>query len=170
MRTLFLSITSLLMSGFLTTAMATKYAMPQDSEVKSDNGKYVLKITAKTGKHGVYEGDKLLWSFEREVWHNGYFLSNDGKHVLWVAWKHMKAEHTDKKEAVVAYAAEGKVMSKTFGQVSEPRPRGAREVGPIGDFWRLWRGKMEQEGNKVTIAVAGKEPLVIDLANPKGGD
>jgi len=170
MRTLFLSLTSLAVSGFLTSAMATSYAPPQDKEVKSANGKYTLKITAKTGEHRVFVGNKELWSFKRDVWHHETFLSNDGAHVVWVAWRHVKDESTAKGEAIAAYSAEGKVVSKTYDQVSKPRARGGREIGPIGDFWRLWRGKVEQEGNAVTIAVAGKDALVIDLADPKGGD
>ncbi len=177
MRTLFLSLTSLLVAGFLTPAFATKFVQPEDHEVKSANGKYALKINAKTGEHKLFEGNpdkpgeaKELWSFKREVWHNDIFVANDGTHVLWVAWRHVKEESTEKGEAIIAYSAEGKVMSKTFNQISKPRARGPREVGPIGDFWRLWRTGVKQEGDTVTIAVAGKEALVVDLKNPKGGD
>ena len=112
MRTLFLSLTSLAVSGFLTSAMATSYAPPQDKEVKSANGKYTLKITAKTGEHRVFVGNKELWSFKRDVWHHETFLSNDGAHVVWVAWRHVKDESTAKGEAIAAYSAEGKVVSK----------------------------------------------------------
>ena len=168
MRTLMMSLSALICSGFLTTAMATKYAQPKDHEVPSANGKFVLKISAETGEHRLCEGDKVLWKFKREVWHNDYFVSNDGQCVLWVAWRHVKEEATEKGEAVAVYSPEGKVLSKTFNQISKPRARGMREIGPIGDFWRLWRTGLEREREVVTITVTGKNPLIIDLANPLG--
>jgi len=164
MRTFLLSLTTLMISGFLATALATSFAEPQDREVKSANGKYSLKIEAESGKHRIYEGEKLLWSFEREIWHDEYFVSNDGKHVLWVAWKFVREDQVKRDVAVKVYGAKGVEMSQTYDQVSQPRPYAEGEVGPIGDFWRIWRGECKQEGDVVTIQTAGKPACVVDFA------
>lgn len=172
MRTLLLSLASLVVIGFLTPVMATKFAEPQDMLYQSPNGKYTLKITAKTGEHQLCEGDKVLWSFKRRLWYNDYFVSDDGKYVLWVEWQHTSKEFAEKTEAFAVYSADGTVVSKNISDVSELRERrDGDSIGPFGQSMRIWRDKIiKRDGEKVTIKVVGKESLVIDLANPKGED
>lgn len=170
MRRFFFSLTILVVSGFLSSAMAFKVAQPESREVLSANGKYRLKIHAESGVHKVYEGKKELWSFERKVWHDEYFVSNDGRYVLWVAWVYVKDEHTDQGEAVIAYSAKGKAISWTYKEISKPKSYQNVRPGPIGDFWRYWREGVKQQGNKVIIAVTDKKPFVLNLENPTGGD
>lgn len=172
MRTFLLSFASLVIIGFLSQAMATRFAEPQDLQYQSPNGKYTLKITAKTGEHQLCEGDKVLWSFKRRLWYNDYFVSNDGKYVLWVEWQHTSKEFAGKTEAFAVHSADGKVISKNISNVSELREkRDGDSIGPFGQSVRIWRDKIiKRDGEKVTIKVVGKDPLVIDLTNPKGGD
>lgn len=136
MKTIISTATALIIGGFLSSALAYKIAEPDDTEYKSTNGKYTLKINAETGLHRVCEGDKVLWSFKREVWHDEYHVSNDGKHVLWVAWEYVKDKQT-KEQAVVVYSAEGTVIEKSYAEASKPRQYQAGDVGPVGDFWRI---------------------------------
>lgn len=167
MKTLFASMTALILGGFLSTASATSYAPPEDQAIPSPNGKFTLKITANTGEHRLMEGDKVLWSFKRDVWHDQYFVSNDGKHVLWVAWKYVKLEDAANK-AIVVYSAKGEAVSRTYAEASKPRAYKDHEIGPIGDFWRIWREmEITREGDVVTIKAAGKGDFVVDLSDLK---
>lgn len=160
---------------------ATSYADPKSETIESANGKYTLITDPKTKNHKVYSSDNLkepLWSFERRIWHDEFFLSNDGQRVLWVAWedvqvddgkewRNRQADEAQQEEAVVVYSADGVIVKKTFADVSNPiKPEGP---GPIGDFWRVWRGtEITQKDDVISIAVKGKnEDFTIDLSKIK---
>jgi hypothetical protein len=160
------AISAFLLLGFISSASATKIGQPEDRVVRSPNSEYVLHIETKSGRHEIRKGTKVLWSFARKVWHDNYYLSNDGQSVLWVAWKHVKADDVEKNEALSIYSSEGVVSSKTFLEVSKPRHRREKERGPIGDFWRIWRDeKIARKGDVISIAVEGtKANFTIDLS------
>jgi len=158
--------TSLVMACFcfISSAQATSYAKPKDRDIKSSNGQYLLHINAGSGLHEVKEGEKVLWSFEKNVWHNDYYVSDDGKYVLWVAWKYVKEEDLQA-EAVVVYSSEGVVLKKTYAEVGTPRKYKEDEIGPIGDFWRIWRAGVIIKERVISIEVAGNEkPLEIEFS------
>lgn len=166
MKTYILTATAIILSGFLSTVSAFKPAPQEDEEYKSANGKYTLKISAEEGIHRICEGEKVLWTFKYEVWHDDFFVSDDGKHVLRVAWEYVQNENAERDDAIVVYSANGMVLHKNYAEVSKPREYLKDEIGPVGDFWRIWRVGVKREGEKVTIEVTGKPPLVIDLMNP----
>lgn len=160
---------------------ATSYADPKSETIESANGKYTLITDPKTKNHKVYSSDNLkepLWSFKRHIWHDEFFLSNDGQRVLWVAWEYVQvddgkgwrnreADEAQQVEASVVYSPDGVLVRKTFAEVSNPvKPIGP---GPIGDFWRVWRGeKITQKDDVISIAVEGKnEDFKIDLSQIK---
>ena len=163
MKTL-IALVPVLFAGMLTTALATSFAPPTDRVVKSPNGTYALHIHAKSGKHEIKKGNEVLWSFKRDVWHNDYYLSDNGKHVLWVGWQYIKVSDASKTSAIAVYSADGSVSERTISKVSTPRRYKKTEIGPIGSFWRIWRDKSSREGEIVTIPVAGKKtPLRVAL-------
>ena len=160
---------------------ATSYADPKSETIASANGKYTLITDPKTKNHKVYSSDNLkepLWSFERRIWHDEFYLSNDGQRVLWVAWENVQvddgkgwrnrqADEAQQEEAIVVYSPDGVLVRKTFAEVSNPvKPIGP---GPIGDFWRVWRGtKITRNDDVISIAVKGKhEEFKIDLSKIK---
>jgi hypothetical protein len=63
-------------------------------------------------------------------------------------------------------ARPGVARSYTYKKLSRPRERKPGEIGPIGDFWRVWRGDATIKGDTLTINVEGGKPVVIDLVNP----
>ena len=140
-----ITIAAVLVTGFFSNVMATSYASPKERVVKSPNGKYSLDVNPMTGQHEVRKDGKLVWSFKRKIWHDRFFLSNDGQRVMWVAWSNMQ-EHDDKgyinrqadqaqqDQAIAVYSPAGMVLKKTFAEMGKPRKRVGR--GPIGDFWR----------------------------------
>ena len=61
------------------------------------------------------------------------------------------------------YSPDGVVLKKTFPEVSNPVKSDGS--GPIGDFWRVWRGAIANLGEDViSIAVKGRsEDLKINF-------
>lgn len=151
---------------FLHPAAATSYAPPSDEVIKSPNGRFELHIKAKSGTHTIYQGKKRLWKFKRDVWHHACFLSDDGQHVLWLAWPFVKTEQLEE-PALVIYGAKGELAKKSFKELCVPRKYRRNEIGPIGDFWRIWRDGATRKENVVTVEVSGRKSLKIDLATLK---
>lgn len=96
---------------------ATSFGSPQDRAVKSPNGKCIPDINAKSDDHKILTGKKRFWSFKRNVWHDDYFISNDGKYVLWVAWEYVQEEDVKKKGALTVYSTEGVTLKKTYAEL-----------------------------------------------------
>lgn len=158
------SIAAVLLIGFFNSASATRFVAPSDQVVKSPNGQFHLHINATSGLHELREGTKFLWSFQRNVWHHDYFVSNDGKHVMWLSWRFVKADDLET-EALTVHSSVGVALKKTFAELGTPRPYKNDEIGPIGDFWRIWRGEVTRKGEVISIAVEGREkPIEIDFS------
>lgn len=81
----------------------------------------------------------------------------------------MKADEL-KNEAPVLYSSSGPVLKKTYAELGAPRPYRKDEVGPVGDFWRIWRGDATRKGEVVSIAVEGREKhFEIDFSKLSDG-
>ena len=93
----------------LPLAKGTSYAPPEDRTARSPNGKFTLRIDPKNGRHRVYQGKKRLWSFQQEVWHDAFFLSNDGQRVMWLAWPYVQTEAL-KTPAMIIFSPSGIVL------------------------------------------------------------
>lgn len=167
MKFLALSFALFLGLGWSSLVSAFKVAPPQDRSVRSPNGQYVLEINAKSGQHQVKKGSKTLWSFKKGANYGEYCLSNDGRFVFWASWAYVQADEAKKEVALAVYSSEGTVLQKRYAEVSVPRPYKEREIGPMGDFWRVWRQKVTQKEDLVSIAVEGKRAFVIDLSKPE---
>ena len=125
MKTIFV-IAAIIAIGCAHTATATKFPAPKDRTVTSPNGTYALDINTKTGQNDIREGEKVLWSFNRTVWLDVVYLSNDGQRVLWVAWEHVTVDDTHRKDALVVYSPEGVVLKKTFSRTQTGTPSNSR--------------------------------------------
>jgi len=151
-----LTTSAVILLGFVDSVMATKFGPPKDREIKSPNGQFLLHISAQSCRHEVREGTKVLWSFDKDVWHNDYFVSNDGEFVLWVSWRFVKADDV-KMTALTVYSKSGAALEKTFAELGTPRAYRKDEIGPIGDFWRIWRGDVSRKAEVISIEVEGRE-------------
>jgi hypothetical protein len=154
--------------AFTANALATSYAPPKDYDVKSANGKFTLHLNAKENHHevkGAFESQGG-WKFSHKMWHDRFFISDDGETAAIVHWKWCKADQLDE-PAVVIYGREGVRATFSYRELSTPRNRGEREVGPIGDLWRVWRSDATLKGNLLTIKVEGRKPCDIDLQTAK---
>ena len=148
--------------------MATKITEPVDHDVKSANGKFTLHVSAEDGNHEV-TGEFLSnggWKFSNRVAFQSFLVSDDGESVAVVDWALCKADELDQ-PAVVIYGREGARRTFCYREISIPRKRNEDEVGPVGDFWRVWRGDASLNGNLLTIKGEGRKPSVIDLQSAK---
>lgn len=147
-------------------SFGTSIVPPSDKTILSPNQSYELKISAKSGLHRLrkaYGLHKTLWTFRRHVWHDEYFVSSTGGHVACISWEFVKIEDLDL-PAVVIYGATGEVAKMTFRQVGDARRYRRREIGPIGEFWRVWREAVAHTGETVEIKTPSGRKLAVDLA------
>lgn len=147
----------------LSVAFATSYAPVQVRSILSANKEFELTITPKTGLHEIKTRQgQLKWTFTRKVWQDDYFISNDGNKVIWVAWPYVKASNCNE-PAVIIYSEHSSPTEWTYDAVSIPRIYKENEIGPIGEFWRIWRGSASNQDGTIIIKTEGKEPMAISL-------
>jgi hypothetical protein len=163
--------TLLMIIGMITLAgnlMATEFTEPVDHDVKSANGEFNLHVSVKDGIHEVSGefGPKGGWKVQSKSSFQTFLLSDDGESVAVVDWAMCKVDELDE-PAVVIHGREGVRGTFSYRELSVPRKLRGDEVGPIGDFWRLWRGEATLKGNLLTIDVEGRKPCVIDLQTAK---
>lgn len=156
MKTFVTCIVCAIACSFPVLAHATSYAQPKLRDVYSPNRKYFVRIHPDTEKHDIFAvgDDTPLWSFTRHVWHDDYFVCNDGEFVAWVAWRHCKAEQVND-SAVIVYSRDGIAASHSYRDLCSPQRRLPWDVGPIGDFWRVWRKECQMAGDTITINTIG---------------
>ena len=145
----------------ISSAFCTSYAPPQNREVVSENGKYMLYVDSKKGVHTVFDISgvkKQLWNFKHSVWHFPFLISNDGKTVVTISWRHVQDKNGVEKTPIkdktaVIFWRDGKEWkSYKFDKVF-PNPPQTKNVGvgPIGDFWRTWYHDVAVSGDTFSI-------------------
>jgi hypothetical protein len=187
-------MTFLLIAALTATLSATSIK-PQDShEVKSSNGKFTLQVDAESGTHkvtGEFASGLGSWEFKHDASQHQFFVSDDGQAAAVVHWHwcggfgleldspavviygRTAVEGGGRRtlpngdEIFVSSSRPGVLRSYTYSELSKPRQRKPDEIGPIGDFWRVWRGEATIKGNVLTIDIEGGMPRVIDLRNPQ---
>lgn len=142
----------------------TRFAPPEKDEVFSLNGKFYVKIDPDSETHQVFSIEDLepIWEFQRKVWHEEYFIANDGQSVVLVAWPFVSEPNLDK-PAIIVYRADGKADNLAYNAVSTPRKYHPGEVGPLGDRWRIWRKGAEVQKTDLVIEVEGGKAVRISL-------
>ena len=145
-------------------ALGTSYAPPQRQVISSANGKFTVTIDPKTDVHKVRKKDEqtVLWQFKKSVWHDQWIISDDGKKVVWIAWRWVQQDKLDQ-SAIIVFSNDGSQKSYTFKQVSDPGDKRPKAMGPIGDFWRIWQAGVKVTNETVTVATIAKDPASISL-------
>jgi hypothetical protein len=160
-----------LMSVIALTAKlaATSYAPPESHEVASTNGKFRVHVDAEKDTHritGDFGAGNGAWKFTHEVAHHRFFVSDNGEAAAVVHWSWIQDYDLDE-PAVAIYGRFGAKRTYSYRELSQPRKPEPGTIGPVGDFWRIWRGDTSIDGNMLTIYVEGGKPRVIDLKNPQ---
>jgi hypothetical protein len=136
-------------------ALATSYAQPVRHDVYSPNGAFVLDVNPETNTHTVFDArDRAapLWSFSAGVWHNPFSLSNDGAVVARVGWEHVKVEDLPDPSAIIFWNRAGAFRRYSVAELCPDPPKTQDvDVGPIGDSWRTWYTKVDQDDETVTL-------------------
>ncbi len=147
-------------------ALATKFAASKSHDVESTTGKFKLHVNAEDGIHEVSGDFRFLkpWKFHHDISNHSFFVSDDGEAAAVVHWRFCQTGELDE-PAVVIYGRDGARRIFTYRQLSTPRKLGEDEIGPIGDFWRIWRGEASMKGDILTISVEGGPPRSIDLSS-----
>ena len=153
-----------------------KVVAPKDNLVVSQNGKFTLKINKEDKLYEIYQGEKMLWSFKKDVDNHVrffsqinsglYVLANDGQKVLWISGSIAEAGH-QKKQAVWVRTPKNETFSKTYEEICEPKPQTMVYVSPpTGLRHFIWRtGDVTQNGDVISIKTVGKGVCKIDLNN-----
>jgi len=134
----------ILLLSLISTAFATSYAPPIAKKIYSLNHHYfidfnpdkkiqkVMKVINST--HAKYD-----WPFSYDMeYGDELFVSDNGIHVFVIRSKFVNNEDLHK-PAVLIFNPRGLQASMTYNQLSTPRKYHDREIGPIGEFWRIWR-------------------------------
>ena len=168
------TLTIVLIAAFLVDVFGTSYAPPQERLVKSQNELFVLRVHPKGGKHEIFaakDPQRVLWSFTRPVWHDEYFVSDDGLRIVWIAWQYVKTDELQN-GAVELWSKDGIAKKASFTEVGDIHRPSSEQVAPIGDFWRIWRDACTCKDGIVTIQQRRKNSVRVDLNNAtitKGG-
>lgn len=153
----------------VSSARATKYGPPQRRDVFSPNRRFVLDVNPHTKTHTVYrttDRKTPLWSFATsDVWHEPYFLSNDGQVVLRVAWEHVQEDNLPHGDCMWFYGPTGLFKTYSFADIC-PNPSKTSLVGPgpIGNFWHTWYTNVSQFDTRVTLRTTDRYVYEFDMA------
>jgi hypothetical protein len=144
-----------------------KSAPPEKETIFSENKEYSVKINPDTGRHTVYSADKPneeKWSFQWKSRRDTWAISNDGKSVIWLAWKYVKNEDFHR-PCIVVFDWKGVKRFYSYKDISVPREYKNREKGPIGGFWRVWSESVKVDKEFIYIEPAGKKQIKLKFKN-----
>ena len=157
-----LTLSAVVLLGLVNSALANEILPPEDQDVKSPNGQYLLDINAKSGLHELRKG-ATSFGHSREECGMTTITYQTMESLSYGFWENIQAD--DVKNAALTVYSGRVALKKTFAEIGTPRPYKKDEIGPIGDFWRIWRSKINREEDVISIAVEGKkEDFKIDLA------
>ena len=149
-----LPILIIVLLSLISTAYATSYAPPKAKKIYSLDNHYFIdfnpdKKTQQVMKVINNTDATYAWSFSYDIeYGDELFVSNNGMHVLIVRSKFVITEDLHK-PAVLIFNSNGLQTKFTYSQLSTPRKYHDREIGPIGESWRVWRE------NKILISTDG---------------
>jgi hypothetical protein len=148
---------------------ATSYAPPTEKEIHSENRNFLLHVNPETSIHTIYDitqQKRQIWSFKRDVWHDRYFINNRGTLVVWLSWKFCRVDDLDN-PCIIVYNTDGTLFEYSYREVSKPRKYNKGEVGPIGNFWRIWYEEISYKDETIIIKAPNNKVKVISLSDGK---
>ncbi len=146
----------LILCCMTSVAFATSYAPADAKKIYSLNKYYYIDFNPNQKQQNVMQENnkKPLWSFNVDnQLGDEFFISNDGKHAYVIRSKFVKIDDLNT-PAILIFSPKGKTQY-TYSQLGKPRVYRYREVGPIGDFWRVWRGDVDVKPDGLHIQVEG---------------
>lgn len=144
----------LLILLFAGPALGYKPASPVRHDVYSPNRAFVLDVDPAAKRLTVYAaGDRQtpLWSFDRSVWQEQHFLSDDGRTVGLVTWQFVKLDELSDGVCVEFWNRDGLLREYTFAELCPHPGNFYIESGPVGDFWRKWHSEADANGTQLRV-------------------
>lgn len=170
---LYIALFLSLLSIFYQNLFATSYAHPQKQTIHSANKEYFVIIDPNTKIHNVYHSKNpktVLWRFVDGVGHETYALSNSGDIVVRILWKFVSIKNIENGCIIIYKKGVNEVKKKDsktkLSNVFDPyiiypykdvtilRKYKKDEVGPIGDFWRIWYESIKIKKNRIIILLS----------------
>lgn len=161
-----LILTIFLLSIITSTAYATKIAVSPSHKIHSGNNKYYIDFNPAAKKQSVMKSGQVIWSFSYPIlFDDALFISNNGKYVYVVRSKFVQKDNLHK-PALLIYSPYGLKAQYSYNKLSIPRDYRDDEVGPIGNFWRVWRKEVKtgKQGYYLLIQTEGKptKPILMN--------
>ncbi len=144
-------------------ARATSYEEPKKHRVYSPDKEHFILVDPESKNHSIRSTNipwLKIWSFSHDFQFDSLYLANDGKAAFWVAWRFVQ-EDGFQKAAIVIFNDHGETVRISYADASKPRKYRYREVGPIGDFWRIWRNDIEQNEEGIIVQPEGKPKIQL---------
>lgn len=135
-------------------ALGYKPASPVRHDVFSPNGAFVLDVDPAAKRLTVYataNRQTPLWSFDRTVWQEQHFLSDDGRTVGLVTWRFVKLDELSDGVCVEFWNRDGLLREYTFAELCPHPANFYVESGPVGDFWRKWYSEVDANGTQLRV-------------------
>lgn len=142
---------------------------PKRHDVFSPNKQNVLDVNPKTERHNVYavkDRTTPLWTFSQSVGLGPFFLSDDGKIVVRLAWEFVGVEDLGDMTCIQFRNKDGVFKSYTFAELCpNPARPGLFEPSPAGSFWRKWYYEAEQEPNSLRLQTSDLYEYTFSFAD-----
>jgi hypothetical protein len=118
---------------------AQDHPVPQNYKAATPDGHYGLEVNVETGRHTLYDlqsGAKPLWSFQRPVTDEQFFLSTDGRVVAVLAPQEVSVQDLRQAPCIQFWNETGVFRSYAFSEIC-PAPL-ERTIAGIDTFRRQW--------------------------------
>jgi hypothetical protein len=151
---------------FAGPALGYKPASPVRHDVFSPNGAFVLDVDPTAKRLTVYAAGNRqtpLWSFDRSVWQEEHFLSDDGRMVALVAWRFVQLDKLPGGVCVEFWNQTGLSRNYTFAELCPNPSDSYLEWGPVGDFWRKWYSQVDGDGTHLRVRTTDKYEYVFAM-------
>lgn len=151
---------------FLTSQVqATSFVAPKKERIYSENSEYFLLVEPSLKRISVHKTDapkSELWFFGWPVSYDTWAVANTGNTAIWVAGKYL-TEDSVNRPCITVFDFAGVKRFYSCKEITEPRKYRADEVGPIGDFWRIWYESIEKKKNSILIETSQGNRVEISL-------
>ena len=145
-------------------AAATSYGPPATQDVRSPDGAHVLHVDPKEQRLTVArttDPTTPLWSIQRPIHFEQYFLAPGGQRIAVVAWGFIQVERLDD-PGVEILGPSGRVAAYSVRSLVAQPPT-IHGIGPIGPFWRDWLASASQDGARLVVDTNGLHRYTFDL-------
>lgn len=153
---------------FTSQLYATSFTTPSKERVYSENGKYFALVDPSSNRISVHEKDNPKtehWFFNWKVGNDTWVVANSGNTVVWIAWKYLTKDDVDR-PCIAVFDFSGVKQFYRCAELTKLRKYKVNEIGPMGDFWRIWYESIMKKDN--TIVIETSEGNIVEVSFESG--